>query len=368
MGKGGRKNIVVETVDSPQNSPTSKNASANKEDAKQTSTTTPVDSGPDYSRPWWCRGGMHVNMVGMIFTIAGPIVAMTRNIEKQNLQFYMSLLAISFATSAIIGMRTLYCIVVVPSYMVSMSLALTLQYPPLVLLAALVLAIVKVGVCMSVCLHRYAAHAAFKCGYFTRLFVTAVGCLANQGGPIWWASQHRCHHKFCDIPRDPHSALLDGEEAAFAFFDFPSHQYVIEEFAPFHQDTKLIRIMDTWSFMFVGMEFLASYYLFGMNGLFISYTSAWFCQSITLWFNVANHPAEAVGNCKAANTRAKPQKAYLPWYLFHMLFPLFADAVGERNHQHHHDHSNLAKRSDKDLAYLFVLGLESLGLVWNVRV
>jgi fatty-acid desaturase len=372
MGKGGRKDVGVVTVDatnvketSPTTSPTNTNT---KKDAKQTSNTTLADSGPDYSRPWWCRGGMHVNMVGMIVTIAGPIFAMTRDIEKQNLQFYISLLAISFATSAIMGMRTLFCIVVVPSYMVSMSLALTLPYPALVLLASLLLAIVKVGVCMSVCLHRYAAHAAFKCGYFTRLFVTVLGCLANQGGPIWWASQHRCHHKFCDIPRDPHSAQLDGEEAAFAFFDFPSHQYVIEEFAPFHQDTKLLRIMDTWSFMFVGMEFLASYYFLGMNGLFISYTSAWFCQCITLWFNVANHPAEVVGACKAANERAKPQKAYPPWLLFDLVFPLFATVVGEKNHEHHHDHANLAKRSDKDLAYLFVLGLESLGLVWNVRV
>lgn len=375
MGKGGRKDdIAVATVDAPNvtpsTSPSSTTNNAKKDDAKQTSNnkTTLADSGPDYSRPWWRRGGMHVNMVGMIFTIAGPIFAMLRDADKQNLQFYISLLAISFATSAIIGMRTLYCIVVVPSYMVSMSLALTLPYPPLVMIASIVLAIVKVGVCMSVCLHRYAAHAAFKCGYFTRLFVTVIGCLANQGGPIWWASQHRCHHKFCDIPRDPHSALLDGEEAAFSFFDFPCHQYVIEEFAPFHQDTKLLRIMDTWSFMFVGMEFLASYYFLGMNGLFISYTSAWICQSITLWFNVANHPAEVDGACKAANERASPMKTYLPWLLLDLLFPLFATVVGEKNHAHHHDHANLAKRSDKDLAYLFVLGLQSLGLVWNVRV
>ena len=45
-----------------------------------------------------------------------------------------------------------------------------------------------------------------------------LGCLATQGGPVWWASKHRAHHKFCDKPRDPHSAKLRGLIGAFAWF------------------------------------------------------------------------------------------------------------------------------------------------------
>ena len=44
----------------------------------------------------------------------------------------------------------------------------------------------QVGVCMSVCLHRYASHGAFKCGPVTSFAIEWLGCLANQGGPIWW--------------------------------------------------------------------------------------------------------------------------------------------------------------------------------------
>ena len=29
--------------------------------------------------------------------------------------------------------------------------------------------------------------------------------MAYQRGPVWWASKHRRHHKFCDKPEDPHS-------------------------------------------------------------------------------------------------------------------------------------------------------------------
>ena len=338
-----------------------------------TTATAKIQETPDYSRPWYMRGGMHVNVNGMAFNILIPIYLLLQKFTSEEQKLWFTLLAVSIVTSVAMRMKTLYCIVVVPLYMCTLTLSWGLfqqdNYNPLSLFAAsIALAVFKVGICMSVCLHRYAAHAAFKCGPLTQLFVTVVGCLANQGGPIWWASQHRCHHKFCDVPRDPHSALLVGEEAAFAFFDFPSHQFVIEEFAPKHQDGPLLRLMDTWSFVFVGMELYLAYLVGGLPLLYVSYSSAWICQSITLWFNVANHPAEQTGSCKSANVRAKPQKMYLPWHFLDLLYPVFADAVGERNHGHHHVHARLAKRSNKDAAYLFVYGLEKLGLIWNVQV
>ena len=38
------------------------------------------------------------------------------------------------------------------------------------------------AVCMSLCLHRYAAHAAFQCEGATHLACGILGCLAFQGG------------------------------------------------------------------------------------------------------------------------------------------------------------------------------------------
>ena len=50
------------------------------------------------------------------------------------------------------------------------------------------------------------------------VLLAVLGCLATQGGPIWWASKHRAHHKFCDKPRDPHCPKLRGMIGAFAWF------------------------------------------------------------------------------------------------------------------------------------------------------
>jgi len=141
--------------------------------------------------PWWRRGGMNVNEVGMAINIlAPPIVLLLLQSSSALLQqtFLGLLLTMILMSITVHGMRTAFCIVVVPTYMSSLILCLSLSSNPIYVLAAsLALAILKVAVCMSVCLHRYAAHAAFKCGDMTRLCLMILGCSANQGGPIWWA-------------------------------------------------------------------------------------------------------------------------------------------------------------------------------------
>lgn len=322
-----------------------------------------------------------MNMVGIGINIVTPVVVLAQNLNETNLKSFITVLLFSYAAS-LFRRKTLYCIVVVPTFVTSLLLSATLEnIKPLVAISmAVAIAIWKVNICMSVCLHRYAAHSAFKCGYKTNIAVSLLGCLANQGGPIWWASQHRCHHKHCDVDRDPHSPILDGTELAFSFFEV--HDEVEEEFVPNHLDggSILMRVLDTWSWVIVFGELCVSYAVFGLDGLFISYTSGWLCQSITLWFNVVNHPPDGKGKdvdvdaakkaCKATNGKDTTlDDFYIPFMLLDMLVPLFAFFVMEAEHKHHHDHARLAKRSKLDVAYWgFVWPLEQMGLIWNVIV
>ena len=104
-----------------------------------------------------------------------------------------------------------------------------------------------------------------------------VGCLANQGGPIWWTATHRAHHKFCDTDLDPHSPRVDGVERAFAFFMVKVR--VLKEFIPRHlQVSEALWILDTWSFAVHSIEMLLSLYFGGPAALYVAYTSAWTCQ------------------------------------------------------------------------------------------
>jgi fatty-acid desaturase len=338
-------------------------------------------------RPWYRKGGMSLNGIGMAFNIFAPVIFLASDMSSSNhVKTFVSLLLLSYLASILTGRTTVYCVLLVPTYLVSLLLVITISEEAgrilTYLCISLILAIAKVNICMSVCLHRYAAHAAFKCGPVTHVCLALLGCLANQGGPIWWASQHRCHHKYCDEDRDPHSPTIDGTEAAFGFFQV--HSKTEEEFAPPHMESLTLRVIDTWAFAMVSMELMLAYFCFGQKGLFIAYTSGWICQTITLWFNVTNHPPlkevmapEKNGKskvCKATNDNEvdpwkDPAGVYLPFVVLNGLVPLFAIFVMELEHEHHHDHPRLAKRSKYDIAYWgFVFPLEQMGLVWNVVV
>jgi fatty-acid desaturase len=324
--------------------------------------------------PWWRRGGMNCSgKKGMELTILTPPYILYLSCrEFPQVQTAFLILWIGGIVSAIFlhGMRTSFCVVAVPTYMASLVYAFSLPNPTSALLIALTLAILKVGICMSVCLHRYAAHAAFKCSESVRFGIMLLGCLANQGGPIWWASQHRCHHKYCDVPRDPHSQTVDGVEQAFAFFGV--HSTVNEEFAPKHCDTVALRFLDTWSFLPIWVELLLAYRFGGPTGLFIHYVGSWMCQTMTLWFNLANHPilpSSKDKTCTAQDDKGPLMVYYPAFVLLNTLYPVFGLFVAERNHKHHHDNANLAKRSTVDGAYfIFVYPLEKLGIIWDVKV
>lgn len=58
--------------------------------------------------------------------------------------------------------------------------------------------------------HRYFSHRSFKTSRFFQ-FILAGGAQSSiQKGVLWWAANHRIHHKHSDTPEDPHSANVYG--------------------------------------------------------------------------------------------------------------------------------------------------------------
>ena len=53
--------------------------------------------------------------------------------------------------------------------------------------------------------HRYFAHRSYRLPRAPQAVLAFIGTTAAQKGPLWWASNHRDHHKYADTPRDPHS-------------------------------------------------------------------------------------------------------------------------------------------------------------------
>ncbi len=74
--------------------------------------------------------------------------------------------------------------------------------------------------------HRLLSHRAFCAPKAVEYFWVALGYLAFEGSPIWWATIHRAHHRHVDTPLDPHSPRY-GLAYAFTGWlmldEYPSH-------------------------------------------------------------------------------------------------------------------------------------------------
>lgn len=336
--------------------------------------------------PWWRRGGMGIFEHGAIVTefVPGLLLLLSLFFQYASVVLGTPGAVISLPILAFMaffeGVRTgdgsIIASILVPLYWLAIVLGLPgVSHPPVTLCLAVLVTIVKLGVCMSAVLHRWAAHGAFKCSYPVSVLLSLLGCLATQGGPVWWASKHRAHHKFCDKPRDPHSPKFRGLIGAFAWMGH-DHKHIDLEFSPPHLQGRLLMLIDTFSFVPTFIEYVLVYRTFGISGLYVSYASGAFCKMGSLWFNISNHPpgqqADAHG-CMSSDDGPSRAKLDAPNVFFAAVMALTAPLtrlIGESTHHHHHDHAHLAHRpGGVDLPYfLFIRPLEAVGLIWDVRV
>lgn len=68
------------------------------------------------------------------------------------------------------------------------------------------------GIGITVGYHRYFTHKAFETSSWLSIILAILGSMAAHAPIISWVATHRCHHQYSDIPEDPHSPHLHGEE------------------------------------------------------------------------------------------------------------------------------------------------------------
>jgi stearoyl-CoA desaturase (delta-9 desaturase) len=58
--------------------------------------------------------------------------------------------------------------------------------------------------------HRYFSHRTFKTSRFFQFVLAFLGGTAMQKGALWWAANHRHHHRYSDQIEDVHSPIQGG--------------------------------------------------------------------------------------------------------------------------------------------------------------
>lgn len=207
--------------------------------------------------------------------------------------------------------------------------------------------------------HRYFSHRAFKTSRTLQFILALGGTLSVQKGVLWWAANHRIHHRYADQPGDVHSPSRDGIWWAHVGWILSS-RYV---------ETDWKRIKDFARYP--ELRWLNRHYLvppIGLAVLLFAFGGAWallwgfFVSTTLLWHGTfcINSFAHLIGTRRFATPDTSRNNLALALI-----------TMGEGWHNNHHHLPSAANQGIRwweiDATYYLLLALARLGLVWGVR-
>jgi stearoyl-CoA desaturase (Delta-9 desaturase) len=208
--------------------------------------------------------------------------------------------------------------------------------------------------------HRYFAHRAFRTSRVFQFMLAFMAQTSAQRGILWWAANHRRHHKHSDTELDVHSPVQRG----FLY----SHVGWI--FVPRNNDTDYAMIRDMarykellWlnrqPYLPAALLALSTWLIAGLPGLVVG-----FCWStVVLWhatFSI-NSLAHVVGRRRYVTGDESRNN----WLLALL-------TMGEGWHNNHHAYQVSVRQGFRwwefDPTYYSLRVLSWLGIVWDLHV
>ena len=207
--------------------------------------------------------------------------------------------------------------------------------------------------------HRYFSHRAFKLARAPQFLLALLGQTAAQKGVLWWASNHRHHHKYSDTPEDLHSPVQDGfwwSHIGWILscrYDETDHSR-IPDLAKFSE----LRWLDRNQYAATMIYGLLMWALFGWTGLVWGY----FVSTVFLWHGTftINSVMHVFGRRVFPTTDTSRNS---------MIFALVT--MGEGWHNNHHFYPSSAAQGFRwwqlDASYYLLWLGEKLGVVKALR-
>jgi stearoyl-CoA desaturase (delta-9 desaturase) len=207
--------------------------------------------------------------------------------------------------------------------------------------------------------HRYFSHRSFKTGRLFQFFMACLGCSALQKGPLWWAANHRGHHRHSDTDLDPHSPVIHGIWWSHVGWVLAKdHEatdlHVVRDLARFPE----LRWLNCWHWLPGIALAVGCWLLGGWTGLLWGF----FVSTVLLYHGVftVNSLCHLFGRRRfltADQSRNNPFVALI--------------TLGEGWHNNHHHYQSSAKQGffwwEIDVSYYLLKLLSLFGLVWDLR-
>jgi stearoyl-CoA desaturase (delta-9 desaturase) len=207
--------------------------------------------------------------------------------------------------------------------------------------------------------HRYFAHRAFRTSRWFQFVLAFGGATAAQKGPLWWAGNHRYHHRYVDTERDAHTPIKGVWWSHLGWILSDAHDAtptdVIEDFSRYPE----LRFLDRHNWIAPWALGVATWWFAGWSGLLIGF----FASTVLLWHAtfMVNSVAHLVGTRRYATDDTSRNN-----------FGVAILTMGEGWHNNHHYYPASARQGffwfEPDASYTILRGLSWLGLVRDLKL
>jgi stearoyl-CoA desaturase (delta-9 desaturase) len=212
--------------------------------------------------------------------------------------------------------------------------------------------------CITAGYHRYFAHRSYRMARVPQFLVAFGGLTAAQKGPLWWAGNHRDHHRYADTPNDPHSPtkgfwwshvgwVLSGRHSA-------RDNGRIRDFAKYPE----LRFLDQHDWIGPWALGVACFLIGGWSGLVVGF----FASTVLLWHATfcVNSLAHVIGR-RRYDTDDLSRNSVL----------VAALTMGEGWHNNHHFAPSAARQGHRwwefDPTFGVLRTLQAVGIVRGLR-
>eukprot|EP00698_Gefionella_okellyi_P002737 TRINITY_DN12602_c0_g1_i1.p1 TRINITY_DN12602_c0_g1~~TRINITY_DN12602_c0_g1_i1.p1 ORF type:complete len:289 (-),score=25.50 TRINITY_DN12602_c0_g1_i1:73-939(-) len=208
--------------------------------------------------------------------------------------------------------------------------------------------------------HRYFSHRTFKTSRAFQLFMGVMSTLTVQNGILWWASNHRHHHKYTDREEDLHSPKQKG--FWWSHFGWVMSRRVrttnFDMIRDLTRFPELVWLHEHWRIPV--LLSLAAFYIFG--GMWAVYWG--FIMGVAV-FHHGTFTVNSLAHMWGTQRYNTGDTSRNNWFVAII-------TMGEGWHNNHHHYEGSAAQGffwwELDVSFYVLRVMAAVGLVWDLRL